>query len=263
MKYGSKYNCARGYVHLLFPTAELWSLSLPHRTQILYATDIGRIVFELDLSPGKVICESGTGSGSLRLVSARARVRFYRTRACVMCSSEPVIHYFFSHALIRAIAPSGHLHTVEFHSDRAKLAAAEFKEHGIDDFVTVYNRDVITDGFPNEIDHMADAVFLDIPAPYSAIHHVKRALKISGGEFCNFSPCIEQVQQMCNVLRKNGFVEVKTIEVVNHSMTVKTTAMAIPDFGVDIESLVKQEILPDFDHPDIGYFTKVWPWNLY
>jgi tRNA (adenine57-N1/adenine58-N1)-methyltransferase len=65
-KFGSKYDSAKGYVYLLFPTPELWSLSLPHRTQILYATDIARIVFELNLTPGKVVCESGTGSGSLR-----------------------------------------------------------------------------------------------------------------------------------------------------------------------------------------------------
>ena len=69
-KWGSKHVCGKdgGYVYLLFPTCELWTLSLPHRTQILYLADISRIVFELNLVPGKVICESGTGSGSLRLV---------------------------------------------------------------------------------------------------------------------------------------------------------------------------------------------------
>ena len=60
--------------------------------------------------------------------------------------------------------------------------------------ITVYHRDVCAEGWPAEVDHKADAVFLDIPAPYKAIEHVKRALKLQGGEFCNFSPCIEQVQ---------------------------------------------------------------------
>jgi len=225
--YGSKYVAARGYVYLLFPTPELWSLSLPHRTQILYATDIARIVFELNLTPGKVVCESGTGSGSL------------------------------SHALIRSIAPSGHLYTVEFHAERAKTAEREFAEHGIGEQVSVFNRDVIQDGFPPEVDHKADAVFFDIPAPYAAIAHVKRALKFTGGEFANFSPCIEQVQQTCEQLRREGFVEIKTVELINHPMTVKTTAMAIPDFGVDMEELVEAGVLPDaLSNPDIGYFSR-------
>jgi len=137
------------------------------------------------------------------------------------------------------------------------VAGEEFKAHGLSDYVTVYNRDVIQNGFPEETDHTADAVFLDIPAPYSAIHHVKRALKKSGGEFCNFSPCIEQVQQVCIELRKHGFVEVKTIEVVSQQTTVKTTAMAMPDFGVPMETLVEKDIVPNFDSPEIGYFTKV------
>ena len=50
---------------------------------------------------------------------------------------------------------------------------------------------MIQDGFPSEVDHKADAVFFDIPAPYSAITHAKRALKFAGGEFANFSPCID------------------------------------------------------------------------
>jgi len=56
------------------------------------------------------------------------------------------------------------------------------------------------------VDHKADAVFLDIPAPYKAIEHVKRALKLEGGEFCNFSPCIEQVQVCENIKNPKVFL---------------------------------------------------------
>ena len=94
----------------------------------------------------------------------------------------------FSHSIIRAVAPTGHLHTVEFHEERSKIARAEFADHSLSDSVTVYHRDVIEFGFPESVDHTADAVFLDIPAPYKCIGHVKRALKLNGGYFCNFSP---------------------------------------------------------------------------
>ena len=123
--------------------------------------------------------------------------------------------------------------------------------------MTVYNNDVIANGFPSETDGLADAVFLDIPAPYSCINHVKRALKKSGGNFCNFSPCIEQVQQVCLQLGKSGFVDIKTIELVNHQTTVKTTAMPMPDFGVEMETLMENDIIPRIDSPEIGYYTKV------
>ena len=59
---------------------------------------------------------------------------------------------------MRAVAPLGHVHTVELHEERAKIARAEFAEHTISDFVTVYNRDVIEKGFPEEIDHQGNAI---------------------------------------------------------------------------------------------------------
>lgn len=49
-------------MYILHPTPELWTLNLPHRTQILYSTDISLITMMLELKPGSVVCESGKGS---------------------------------------------------------------------------------------------------------------------------------------------------------------------------------------------------------
>jgi tRNA A58 N-methylase Trm61 len=38
---------------------ELWTLALPHRTQILYMADISLIIFELDIKPGSIVIEAG------------------------------------------------------------------------------------------------------------------------------------------------------------------------------------------------------------
>lgn len=83
-----------------------------------------------------------------------------------------------SHAILRTVAPTGHLHTVEFHEQRAQKVAEEFKEHRVDRLVTVRNQDVCKDGFG--VTGVADAVFLDIPSPWDAVGHAKAALKKHG-----------------------------------------------------------------------------------
>lgn len=59
-RYGSKVTCSKGgWVYVLHPTPELWTVTLPHRTQILYSTDIATITMMLELKPGSIVCESG------------------------------------------------------------------------------------------------------------------------------------------------------------------------------------------------------------
>lgn len=134
------------------------------------------ILFQLEIKPGSIVVESGTGSGSL------------------------------SHSFLRAVKPFGHLHTFDFHEQRCDIARDEFKSHGIADFVTVgviyffgfmkekwcyfyekmsfqlqvYHRDVCEKGFTNELNGKVDAVFLDLPAPHLAVPHALKALKHSG-----------------------------------------------------------------------------------
>ncbi|KAG0375004.1 tRNA (adenine(58)-N(1))-methyltransferase catalytic subunit trmt61a, partial [Mortierella sp. AD032] len=127
LQYGTKLgsNTGRGFLFLLYPTPELWTLILPHRTQILYIADISLIMSYLDLKPGRVMIESGTGSGS------------------------------FSHSIARTIAPGGHLYTFEYHQDRVAIATKEFEDHGLKDLVTIECRDVCKNGFG--LENKADA----------------------------------------------------------------------------------------------------------
>lgn len=91
--FGSKvFSTRNGFVFLLAPTPELWTLVLSHRTQILYLPDISFVVSYLEILPGCLVLESGTGSGSLTT------------------------------SLARAVAPSGHVFTFDFHDQRAASA---------------------------------------------------------------------------------------------------------------------------------------------
>lgn len=44
---------------MLFATPELWTVTLPHRTQILYNADISMTLLQLNLRPGSIVVESG------------------------------------------------------------------------------------------------------------------------------------------------------------------------------------------------------------
>ncbi|KAJ2840062.1 tRNA (adenine-N(1)-)-methyltransferase catalytic subunit trm61 [Coemansia erecta] len=183
LKYGSKIqsHTGRGFVYLLHPTPALWTQVVPHRTQILYLPDISFISLYLNLMPGKIVIESGTGSGS------------------------------FSHSIARTIAPSGHLYTFEYHELRANAARKEFDEHSLANMVTIEHRDVIANGFGRT--NLADAVFLDLPAPWDAVEAAKQALrKDTIGRICCFSPCIEQVQRTTLALNEHGFAEIRMFE---------------------------------------------------
>lgn len=198
-RYGTRVSCTRGWVYILFPTPELWTLTLPHRTQILYTADISLVTMQLDLKPGSVVYEAGTGSGSL------------------------------SHALARTIAPNGHLYTFDFHEKRVAIAQEEFKSHGLSDIVTVQQRDVCADGFG--VSGGADAVFLDLPRPWEVMESAHQVLQPNGGRLCSFSPCIEQVIKTCHALTKIGFSDLTTMECVLRPYDVKKVNMPLLDLA--------------------------------
>lgn len=58
-EYGSKVELSKGFAYVLQPNPELWTMNLPHRTQILYTPDISMILFQLEVKPGSNVIEAG------------------------------------------------------------------------------------------------------------------------------------------------------------------------------------------------------------
>ncbi|ORY48914.1 tRNA methyltransferase complex GCD14 subunit [Rhizoclosmatium globosum] len=180
-----------GHITFLHPTPELWTACLPHRTQILYMPDIALVSSLLDLKPGAVVIESGTGSGS------------------------------FSHSIARTIAPTGTLHTFEYHEERVLKFKDELASHDLSSIIHVNHRNVCKDGFG--LTGVSDAVFLDLPSPWEAVAAAKETFKKGKvGRICTFSPAIEQVQRTCEELEKFGFYDVRMFETLIRRQEIKT-----------------------------------------
>ncbi|KAJ9096970.1 tRNA (adenine-N(1)-)-methyltransferase catalytic subunit trm61 [Naganishia cerealis] len=195
MKYGEQMAGAKGhgFIHLLHPTPELWTLSLPHRTQIVYTHDSSYITQRLGVTSGTRVIEAGTGSAS------------------------------FTHSFARTVGLEGRVFTYEFHEPRFVEAKAEIESHGLDSNTYITHRDVCNDGFEvenipprfNSGDGIAgDVVFLDLPSPWDAIPHLPKVIsQKSRVGICCFSPCMEQVTKTVEALKENGWISIEMVEV--------------------------------------------------
>lgn len=197
-----------GFIYALLPSPELWNLAVNVRTQIVDEVDSSICVGYLDMHPGYRVIESGTGSGCMSL------------------------------AILRAIAPTGHLYTYEFNPTRADAAREEFKMFGLENYVTVQCRDVCGKfesvengfGFSGVEDQSIDAVFLDLPEPWLAIDSALRVIK-PGKKLCSYSPCIEQVVKTCEKLRGCKFHSIYMVEVRRRPFDARNHRFENADVG--------------------------------
>lgn len=195
--WGVRFDCRKGWVIPLRLTPDLWTQLLPHRTQILYQADISMILIQLDVKPGAIVVESGTGSGSL------------------------------SHFILRACRPHGYLYTFDIDETRVKEACNEFKDHGFADNVQVTHRDICKEGFGDELICKVDACMLDIPRTWDAVEHAYRVLKPGGSRLCTFSPCIEQVQRNVDKMTELKMKDIITVETLMRPYDVKTQELQV------------------------------------
>ncbi|KAJ8130738.1 hypothetical protein O1611_g2892 [Lasiodiplodia mahajangana] len=217
---------ASGFIHILPPTPEIWTSSLPHRTQVVYTPDYSYILHRIRARPGAQIIEAGSGSGSFTHAAARSIYSGY--------PKDPE-------------DKKGKVWSFEFNHDRFLKMREEVRDHLLDGIVQVTHRDVYKDGFlVNDESPGAECIFLDVPAPWQALPHLSRrkptpALLASGGlepltetssdwksplradravHICTFSPCIEQVTKTVEIMRRLGWMDIEMVEVAQRKMNV-------------------------------------------
>ncbi|KHN95665.1 tRNA methyltransferase complex GCD14 subunit [Metarhizium album ARSEF 1941] len=210
-----------GFVYVLRPTPELWTSSLPHRTQVVYTPDYSYILQRIRARPGTRIIEAGAGSGSFTHASARAVYSGYPESDSDSDARGKVFSF-------------------EFHKPRFEKMDAEIKQHALQGIVQVTHRDVYEEGFLiNGTSPQASAIFLDLPAPWEALHHLARRKTLKGGKLdehsgdwespldpnksahiCTFSPCIEQVTRTVTELRTLGWTDIDMVEIAHRGFNI-------------------------------------------
>lgn len=225
-----------GFLHLMYPTPESWTLSLPHRTQVVYTPDYSYILHRLRARAGGTVIEAGAGSGSFTHAAVRAVFNGYH-------SDEPA-------SKKRRL---GKVCSFEFHEQRAGRIREEIAQHGLDGLVEVTHRDVYEDGFLLDDPRTgrsprANAVFLDLPAPWLALKHLVRK-PASGAEspldpsstvyLCTFSPCLEQAERTIRTMRQLSWLNISMVEVRHNRIDVKRERI-----GLDCEGVRGATIFP-------------------
>ncbi|PPR87452.1 hypothetical protein GOBAR_AA33240 [Gossypium barbadense] len=135
------------------------TLVLSHRTQILYIADISFLIMYLEVVPGCLVLEFGTGSGSLTTLFASA----------VVPTGYVYTFDFHEQRPASARIVMKYVYTFDFHEQRPASAREDFERIGISTLVTMGVRDIQGEGFPDQFSGLADYVFLDLPQPWLAI----------------------------------------------------------------------------------------------
>jgi len=229
---------ASGFCHILPPTPETWTISLPHRTQIVYTSDYSFVLQKLRVRPGSVVIEAGAGSGSFTHAAARAVFNGYPSSTVDAPSTT-------------SRKPHGQVFSYEYHAPRAAQLVTEIATHGLSEIVRVTHRDVYADGFlvtsstipetKPQTSPNATAVFLDLPAPWLALPHLSRrppsgvSSPLSPHHAVHltcFLPCIEQTQRAIMTLRTFGWIDVCMYAVAQRRIDVRRERV-----GLDLEGL--------------------------
>jgi tRNA (adenine57-N1/adenine58-N1)-methyltransferase len=183
--YGKQIEIGTKQFWVLPPSLQDKLQGLKRRAQIILPRDAAHIVMNCSIESGNTVLEAGIGSGSLTI------------------------------ALATAVAPDGRVISYDIREDFIEHALQNVQRAGLNQYVTTKIQDV-TEGIA---ERDLDAIILDIPNPWEAVHHSWQALKV-GGYFCSYSPLISQVENTVEALRNQSFIEIKTVENIQREMVV-------------------------------------------
>ncbi|MDH5401280.1 MAG: tRNA (adenine-N1)-methyltransferase [Candidatus Heimdallarchaeota archaeon] len=177
-------------IKAILPTMMDYLENFYHESQIIYAKDAGMILLLLDLKPGDVVYEAGTGSGGLTSI------------------------------LATYVGNEGKVITHEVREKAQKAAMKNLKRMKLDN-VEFHLRDVKEEGF---VTGVADSLVLDMADPWIVLPKVTEVLKI-GGKIVLFQPTYNQLEKNFNLLKENNFENIEALELIERGIQLKEGAI--------------------------------------
>jgi tRNA (adenine57-N1/adenine58-N1)-methyltransferase len=154
--------------------------------QIITLKDAAVISAFAGISPGDMVVDAGSGSGFLAVYMGN---------------------------LVR---PDGKVVTYERRPEFAEIARKNVEKAGLGKWVDVKDRDI----YEGIMEKDVDVITLDLPEPWHAIGHAKKALK-SGGFLVSYVPSVEQFRRFVLECESAGLKHEQTTECTIREMLVK------------------------------------------
>jgi tRNA (adenine57-N1/adenine58-N1)-methyltransferase len=157
-------------------------LSMPRGATIIYPKDAAMILGVADIKPGLRVLEAGVGSGALSI------------------------------SILRAIADSGFLHSVEIRADFAEISSANVERY----FGKVPENWQLTIGALQDqsLETEFDRVLLDMLAPWECMEVAAKAL-VPGGVLLAYVATTTQLSTLAEAIKESGnFTEPESLETI-------------------------------------------------
>lgn len=161
--------------------------SLDRGAQIISPKDAATILMHCDVKCGDRVIEVGAGSGGLTT------------------------------ALLHAVAPGGHVHTLEMREDNARRAGKNVSRTGLDRYWSYAIGDARD--MDAGVDWKADVLTMDMPDPWLALPNLDGRLR-PGGRLCAYVPNMNQVESIVSALREAGYSDVHALENIQRYLEV-------------------------------------------
>ncbi len=176
---------------ILKPTLADLELKVKRTTTIVYPKDSGYMLLRTMVFPGARVIEVGSGSGALTTI------------------------------LANFVRPNGKVYSYERRAEFSANAQKNVVRYGLEKYCEFFICDPAEKGFRQT---EVDAVFLDLPEPWTVVAPAKDALK-GGYPLAALVPTFEQLRRLVSALGAFGFVRIGANEIFERGFFLRETGI--------------------------------------